>query len=470
MSIPQAELDIVLPVAIDWALTHGLTIRPPVKDHAIITHAPFALYPSPFPKEQFEKAKELQVPWNVLIHKMSQDDDLIKETMETLSKLDDFMDKLYGIYKTVMAEGLAQKASLGIHRCDYLLHSDNGSAKDSRIQQVEFNTISASFSSLSGKTTQLHNYLLKAVDNYGQGKFDKSQLPSNKSLDSFADGLASAWKLYGNPEARVMMIIQPTERNVFDQRTIEFALMENHGVHLIRRSLAEIEDRAILDPETKKLYIDGYEIAVSYYRAAYGPEDFHSSKEWDARLKVERSLSIKSPTIAYQLIGSKKVQQVLAEPGRLERYVDAETADRLRSSFAGLYPLDQSEEGKAAYESALVNPDNFVMKPQREGGGHNIYGNDILDELKKLSPEGRNAFILMDLIRSPAVENLMVREGQIITGEVVSELGIYGIYLNDGKEDVVNYTGGHLLRTKATTTKEGGVAAGFAVIDSPLLL
>jgi glutathione synthase len=140
-------------------------------------------------------------------------------------------------------------------------------------------------------------------------------------------------------------------------------------------------------------------------------------------------LSIKSPTIAYQLIGSKKVQQVLAEPGRLERYVDVETAERLRSSFAGLYPLDQSAEGKAAYESALANPDNYVMKPQREGGGHNIYGDDILDELKRLTPEGRNAYILMDLIRSPSVENLMLRQGQVISGQVVSELGIYGIYL-----------------------------------------
>jgi glutathione synthase len=80
---PQAELDVVLPVAMDWALTHGLTIRPPVEDKAIITHAPFALYPSPFPKLQFEKAKELQLPWNALIHKMSQDDALIKETMDT---------------------------------------------------------------------------------------------------------------------------------------------------------------------------------------------------------------------------------------------------------------------------------------------------------------------------------------------------------------------------------------------------
>lgn len=35
----------------------------------------------------------------------------------------------------------------------------------------------------------------------------------------------------------------------------------------------------------------------------------------------------------------------------------------------------------------------------------------------------------MDLIRSPPLDNLMIREGEIITGDVVSELGIYGIYL-----------------------------------------
>jgi hypothetical protein len=34
---------------------------------------------------------------------------------------------------------------------------------------------------------------------------------------------------------------------------------------------------------------------------------------------LERSRAVKCPSIAYQLVGAKKVQQVLAEPGRLER-------------------------------------------------------------------------------------------------------------------------------------------------------
>lgn len=144
---------------------------------------------------------------------------------------------------------------------------------------------------------------------------------------------------------------------------------------------------------------------------------------------IEQSFSIKCPTIPYQLVGSKKVQQVLSVPGRLERYVDSETANEMRESFAGLYPLDDTAEGLAAYQLALKNYEDLVMKPQREGGGHNVYGTDILETLEKLSAEERNAFILMDLIKTPPLDNLMIREGKAITGQVVSELGIYGTFL-----------------------------------------
>ena len=84
----------------------------------------------------------------------------------------------------------------------------------------------------------------------------------------------------------------------------------------------------------------------------------------------------------------------------------------------------------------------------------------------------------------------MVRQGHLITGDVVSELGIYGIWIRyvycdtsskgtsmtraviHSEGDVVhmNESGGHLLRTKASSSNEGGVAAGFAVLDSPLLI
>ena len=39
----------------------------------------------------------------------------------------------------------------------------------------------------------------------------------------------------------------------------------------------------------------------------------------------------------------------------------------------------------------------------------------------------------------------------------------------NGDKVVVNRAAGHLVRTKAAESDEGGVAAGYAVLDSPYL-
>ena len=53
------------------------------------------------------------------------------------------------------------------------------------------------------------------------------------------------------------------------------------------------------------------------------------------------------------------------------------------------------------------------MKPQREGGGNNIYGDDIKPFLEKIKDsDERNAYILMDRIQPPVTTNYMVRPGK----------------------------------------------------------
>lgn len=73
--------------------------------------------------------------------------------------------------------------------------------------------------------------------------------------------------------------------------------------------------------EDGTLMVDGgaNEVAVVYFRAGYTPSDYFGRKEWDARLKLERSTAIKSPSIGYHLAGTKKVQQVLAQEGQVRR-------------------------------------------------------------------------------------------------------------------------------------------------------
>ena len=52
---------------------------------------------------------------------------------------------------------------------------------------------------------------------------------------------------------------------------------------------------------------------------------------------------------------------------------------------------------------------------------------------------------------------------------MLRELGVYGSLVAVGEEEKIAEATGHLLRTKKATSNEGGVAAGFAVLDTPWL-
>jgi len=147
----------------------------------------------------------------------------------------------------------------------------------------------------------------------------------------------------------------------------------------------------------------------------------------------------------------------------------------LASSFAGLYALGEGDDSKMV-QAALKNPESYVLKPQREGGGNNLYGNDLVTALKKMSYEERGAYILMEKIRPPTIPGKLVRGAKIVySGSCVCELGVFGISLrhygerkNEGV--ILDTVAGHILRSKSVETDEGGVAAGYAFLSSPMLV
>ena len=59
---------------------------------------------------------------------------------------------------------------------------------------------------------------------------DLANYPENDSLKRIAAGLAEGWRAYGNDEAAVLFVVQEGERNVFDQRWLEYELLEG-SVH-----------------------------------------------------------------------------------------------------------------------------------------------------------------------------------------------------------------------------------------------
>ncbi|KAL9610169.1 MAG: hypothetical protein Q9204_009098, partial [Flavoplaca sp. TL-2023a] len=154
--------------------------------------------------------------------------------------------------------------------------------------------------------------------------------------------------------------------------------------------------------------------------------------------------------------------------------------ERIRNTFTAIYPLDDTPEGQHAVRLATDPKDSegYVLKPQREGGGNNVYGAKIPEFLRGLGDDQQKlrSYILMELIKPPTLRNSIFRNGEVQSGEVIGELGVYGVCLwrngNDdagGRKDregkdgeiVENWEAGFLLRTKGSNSEEGGVAAGF---------
>lgn len=100
------------------------------------------------------------------------------------------------------------------------------------------------------------------------------------------------------------------------------------------------------------------EVAVIYFRAGYEPGHYHTKREWDARLLMERSLSIKCPSIQYHLAGTKKVQQVLAKKESIERFFkDTDKVEAILDCFTGLHSLDFDDNGEQSIQMGLNHPD-----------------------------------------------------------------------------------------------------------------
>ena len=487
----------------DWSIAHGLAVRPapsfvqPSQDPSgvLASTAPVTLFPSLFPRSCFEQGLAIQKAYNELYAAIARDEPWLKSIVEELVGVDDFVAKLWQTHLEVKKDGYVQDLSLGLFRSDYMVHQDPSQPDSSSgLKQVEFNTIASSFGGLSAQVSSLHKFLL-TIDAYPKSTssiIKNDVLELSKSASSLAKGLAVAHTAYGASRTGrplcVLFVVQDPERNVFDQRHLEYALLEGNGVRSFRLPFGETLSHTQLGADRTLIYTPPnssstpYEVTTIYFRAGYSPDDYPKEEDWTARLQLEKSRAIKCPSILTHLAGCKKVQQVLATPHspHLKRFLpDDKVASRVLETFAPIYPLDDSEAGREARKLATdpSSATKYVLKPQREGGGNNVYRKAIPPFLQKLPETHWPAYILMEMIEPPPLQNAILRNGEIQKGGVICELGVYGVCLwrdggGDGKrgEILENWEAGYLLRTKGDQSEEGGVAAGFGAVDSCCLV
>ncbi|XP_040009735.1 glutathione synthetase-like [Xiphias gladius] len=429
----------------------------------VVTYAPFTLFPTPVPKAALLQALAVQTHFNTLVNKISQDPDFLEEALAGTIQADDFTAKLIGIYREVQQEGRTQSIVVGLIRSDYMV--DQRADGSSSLKQIEINTIAAGGFGVSDRLPAVHRHVMKSV-----GLLEESKcIQDTNRTPGMSAALAKAWELYGQQKAVILFLVEDVQISKLSHRYIERELWKRN-IPVIRRRFEEVSRKGFLDGD-KRLFIDGLEVAVVYYRYGYMPDNY-TERTWDTRLLMERSLAVKCPDIATHLAGTKKVQQVLARPGVLEKFFpdQPQVVEQIRATFAGLYTLDMGPEGDRTVAMALASPDEFVLKPQREGGGNNFFGEDIVRVLQEVKRDKRRAaYILMDRIRPRTEQNILLRKGlPLKLASVCYEIGVCGAYLRHGQEMVLNEAVGHILRTKSVEHNDAGIIGEVTVFDNPL--
>uniref|UniRef100_A0A915Q4C9 Glutathione synthetase n=1 Tax=Setaria digitata TaxID=48799 RepID=A0A915Q4C9_9BILA len=468
--------------AIDWAHAHGMVMRTAAAANRsdICQTAPCTLFPSLFPSSLFQEAMDIQQAFNLLYFRVSWDFDFLIKSHVEVMKTDDFTRHFVEILKAVHNSDFCQKKTLLIQRNDYMCNVD--SCGHYSLKQIEVNNIAASMGSLAERATGMHKRILETLQL--PNKIIKMAVMDNHPTDTIAGGIYEAWCDYGVSEAIVLFVVENVNQNQIDQRHVEYRLDElsNRRARCLRITLTDGAVRLKVNETNHHLIMDGkLHVAVVYFRAGYLPDNYPTEAEWSTRCTIELSDAVKCPWIGLQLANTKKVQQVLSKEGVLEKYItDEAMCARMRKTFAGMWGLENDDPEtqkiiQVEHLEALAHPEKFVLKPQLEGGSGNYYGVEVAEKLKTMDRDEMAAYILMERITPMVVKNYLIRPQQEPTFmDVVGELGIFAyLYgspaVESSVEDVKNYVGGHVIRSKGKNVDKGGIAIGAAVIDSPYL-
>ena len=137
------------------------------------------------------------------------------------------------------------------------------------------------------------------------GASTEYNLPDNKSTKGLAAGIQAAFGAYGKSqlglETCVIFLVQGDERNVFDQRHLEYELQDSFATPVFRLPFDQVlKQTSISDSGRRQLLYrlpsnveKVFEVAVVYLRAGYGPGDYAQDSDWQGRYQIERSAAIK---------------------------------------------------------------------------------------------------------------------------------------------------------------------------------
>jgi glutathione synthase len=242
--LSEDQFEVLIADIKDWQITHGSLLKLIRSDEESTVMSGLVgttLFPTLFPESLFQEACRLQRDYNKLYIAVAQDETWLYETLKELIDTDLLTNRLWTIYQEVMQQGYLQDMCLEVFRSDYMLHIDLSSPSGVKFKQVEFNTIACAGGTHSNIISSMHQHLERTgtyQSNFGSSNSTSSlyvspeMLRSSHTVKAISSGIASAHHAYRDAQSKeglktcVIMIVQPHNFNIADERPIEYALWD----------------------------------------------------------------------------------------------------------------------------------------------------------------------------------------------------------------------------------------------------
>eukprot|EP00122_Pirum_gemmata_P017014 Pgem_evm1s15921 len=463
----------------EWLIIHGVALK---TKEGTARHCPYSIAPITMEQSMFDKIIQVTPLISKLIHAVSEDHKFLRTEVASAAKADEFFGRLLELHKEIHEEkGIsAARFPLLMMRTDFMDGRETGA------KVVEFNGIAAGMQPFGQRAHELHCYIKdqwpEMYKNWAS--VENGRLAENQGLIHLAKAVAeTAIQVrqrsgeHGKP--CFIMVVHENEDNVYDQHLLEVAI-QKHGIKTFRRTFKQLHSQ-LSTGDNERLILEGIGgIDVVYLRAGYSHCDYYIPKETNCcytlsatRAFLEKHKVAINATVSQQLATSKTMQMILTamDPKAFTRWgISEQEAVDIQSVLAEMKPIN--EDTKQWFKEN-ANPENWVLKNQGEGGGHCVFGKDILNKLSELKASENDAWALMWRLfpRERERPALTVRDNKVsIIHNLICEVGLFTVHFEGKPMTEQNGYAGYLIRSKPATEGEGGVHSGKGVIDSIALI
>ena len=409
-----------------------------------VKHLPMALYPSPIPKNLFEKIFFYQIAFNKILNKLSNDQPYLEQILEPIASKNNFIQKLLEISKKSFAYEKKQKIKLGIFRNDYLLDKDQ---KFLFLQ--EYKTSLDDFGSYTNILLNFYNYFNEKYPNvFAKYKGKEKEIPQNKgnTIEKISEAIIEAIKLAFPQDYKTSVVVFITQKKFdFDLQNLINELYDKHKIKSEKLSLSEINKKITKDEEGN-LKLNESKISLIYFNSGDKEEDYPDEDSWKGRELIELSTAVKVPDINTFLTSFKVFHYYLSKPDIIMHYNynDLIINDILRF-FGGIYYVPDLDKEKQTelFNKIKSEPNKYIL--QSFSGKKNYLTGE---KLKSLVPsEELSNGIILEKVIPPEHETLIIKNENSVVESSVSEYSIYGIILMNENNLVMNKSVSYLVKT-----------------------